>query len=42
MICTEKKYTGKQTVSVCKVELVNVQAFSDVDRTSKQLTVLVF
>lgn len=37
MICTEKMYTGKQTVSVCKVELVNMQAFSEVDGTSKQL-----
>lgn len=42
MICTEKKYRGKQAVSVCKAELVNMQAFSEVDRTSKQLTVLVF
>lgn len=39
MICTEKKFMGKQTVIVCKIELVNMQEFSEVDRTSKQLTV---
>lgn len=35
MICTEKKCMGK--VSLCKAELVNMQAFAEVDTASKLL-----